>query len=40
MSQEKGLKAEIPQPNEKAGPEPVQTIVIQIGWSETSKGPH
>jgi len=32
MSQEKGLKAEIPQPNGKAGPEPVQTIVVQIGW--------
>jgi len=32
MSQEKGLKAEIPQPNERAGPEPVRTIVVQIGW--------
>jgi biopolymer transport protein TolR len=32
MSQEKGLKAEIPHPNEKAGPEPVRTIVIQVGW--------
>ena len=39
MSQEKGLKAEIPQPNKEAGPEPAQTIIIQIGWAEHRKPP-
>ena len=33
MSQEKGLKAEIPQPaNAKAQAEPERTIIIQIAW--------
>lgn len=40
MSQEKGLKAQIPQPaNEKSPPQPERTIVIQIAWSGDSKTP-
>jgi len=34
MSEEKGLKAQIPQPAEKpSAPQPVRTIVIQVAWS-------
>ena len=35
MSQEKGLKAQIPQPADKKSttPAPVQTIVIHVAWS-------
>jgi biopolymer transport protein TolR len=33
MSQEKGLKAQIPQPaNHKAPPQPERTIVIEVAW--------
>jgi biopolymer transport protein TolR len=40
MSQEKGLKAQIPQPaTEKAPPQPERTIVIQIAWSGDNKTP-
>jgi biopolymer transport protein ExbD len=40
MSQEKGLKAQIPQPaNEKSPPQPERTIVIQIAWSRDNKIP-
>lgn len=40
MSQEKGLKAQIPQPaNEKSPPHPEHTIVIQIGWSGDNQTP-
>jgi len=40
MSQEKGLKAQIPQPaNEKSPPRTEHTIVIQIAWSGDSKTP-
>lgn len=40
MSQEKGLKAQIPQPaNEKSPPQPERTIVIQIAWSGDNKTP-
>jgi biopolymer transport protein ExbD len=40
MSQEKGLKAQIPQPaNEKSPPPPERTIVIQIAWSGDKKIP-
>jgi|SRR5579864_62326 len=40
MSQEKGLKAEIPQPaNAKAQPEPERTIIIQIAWAGEKQQP-
>jgi biopolymer transport protein ExbD len=40
MSQEKGLKVQIPQPaNEKSPPQPERTIVIQIAWSGDNKTP-
>lgn len=40
MSQEKGLKAEIPQPaNSKAQPEPERTIIIQIAWAGEKQQP-
>ena len=40
MSQEKGLKAQIPQPaTEKSPPQPERTIVIQIAWSGNNKTP-
>ena len=40
MSQEKGLKAQIPQPaNEKAPQQPERTIVIKIAWSGDNKTP-
>jgi biopolymer transport protein TolR len=40
MSQEKGLKAQIPQPaTEKSPPQPERTIVIQIAWSGDNKTP-
>ena len=39
MSREKGLKAEIPQPNERPRSQPVRTIVIQIGWVGDKKPP-
>jgi biopolymer transport protein ExbD len=40
MSQEKGLKAQIPQPaNEKSPPQPERTIVIQIAWIGDKKIP-
>jgi biopolymer transport protein TolR len=40
MSQEKGLKAQIPQPTtEKSPPQPERTIVIQIAWNGDNKIP-
>jgi len=40
MSQEKGLKAQIPQPaTEKSPSQPERTIVIQIAWSGDNKTP-
>jgi biopolymer transport protein ExbD len=40
MSQEKGLKAQIPQPaNQKSPPQPERTIVIQIAWTGDKKIP-
>jgi biopolymer transport protein ExbD len=40
MSQEKGLKAQIPQPaTEKSPPQPERTIVIQIAWSGDNRTP-
>ena len=40
MSQEKGLPAQIPQPeNEKAQPQPERTIVIQIEWKGDNRPP-
>ena len=40
MSQEKGLKAQIPQPTtEKSPPQAEHTIVIQIAWSGDNKAP-
>jgi biopolymer transport protein ExbD len=39
MSQEKGLKAQIPQPATEKSPPPERTIVIQIAWSGDNKIP-
>jgi biopolymer transport protein TolR len=40
MSEEKGLKAQIPQPAEKTSePQPVRTIVIQVAWSGDKQVP-
>ncbi len=40
MSQEKGLKAQIPQPaTDKAPPQPERTIVIQIAWKGDKQTP-
>ncbi|MGH9514949.1 MAG: ExbD/TolR family protein [Terriglobales bacterium] len=40
MSQEKGLKAQIPQPvTEKSPPQPERTIIIQLAWSGDNKTP-
>jgi biopolymer transport protein TolR len=40
MSQEKGLKAQIPQPaNTKAQSEPERTIIIQIAWAGEKEPP-
>jgi biopolymer transport protein ExbD len=40
MSQEKGLKAQIPQPsNEKSPPQPERTIIIQLAWKGDNKTP-
>lgn len=40
MSQEKGLKAQIPQPaTDKAQPQPERTIVIQVAWSGNNQPP-
>jgi biopolymer transport protein TolR len=40
MSQEKGLKAQIPQPStEKSPPQAERTIVIQIAWQGDNKTP-
>src|SRR5438270_13685060 len=40
MSQEKGLKAQIPQPaTEKSSPQPERTIVIQIAWAGDKQPP-
>jgi biopolymer transport protein ExbD len=40
MSQEKGLKVQIPQPaTEKSPPQPERTIVIQIAWNGDNRTP-
>jgi biopolymer transport protein TolR len=40
MSEEKGLKAQIPQPAQKTSePQPVRTIVIQVAWSGDKQVP-
>ena len=40
MSQEKGLKAQIPQPaTDKTPPQPERTIVIQIAWKGDKQTP-
>jgi len=40
MSEQKGLKAEIPQPAQKDSPQtPVRTIVIQVVWAADKQAP-
>lgn len=39
MSQEKGLKAQIPQPAPDHAPQPERTIIIQVAWTEENQPP-
>ncbi|SRR6266498_4873217 len=40
MSEQKGLRAEIPQPaQDNAAPPPVRTIVIQVAWAADKQAP-
>ena len=40
MSEQKGLKAQIPQPaTDTSTPQPIQTVVIQVAWAKDRQAP-